>query len=131
TQAPLLRLTCLRLGEADFRLICTSHHALLDSHSHLLVLQELFAFYEALRQGQELDLEPPRPYRNYIDWRAQQDWSPAEPFWRQLLQGFHAPTPLLSVAPAPGSAAEARHGHGARTLRLSARLTAALHALAQ
>ena len=59
------------------------------------LLREVFAFYEAFRSGTELELPLPRPYRDYIDWLQQQDFSKAEPFWRQTLKGFSAPTPLV------------------------------------
>jgi amino acid adenylation domain-containing protein len=130
-RAPLLRVTHLRLGEVDNRLVWTCHPALVDRRSHLLLLKEVFAFYDAFRQGHDLALESPRPYRDYIDWLGKQDCSLAEPFWRRLLKGFRAPTPLLSVAPAPGNVPDSNRGHGERTLRLPAGLTADLHALAK
>src|SRR5690242_603001 len=48
-----------------------------------------------------LQLELPRPYRDYIAWLGQQGLSQAESFWRELLHGFDAPT-VLSVDRSPG-----------------------------
>lgn len=59
-----------------------------------MVVQELFASYEALLREQVLKLEQRRPYRDYIDWLQQQDLRQAEIYWRRLLAGFHEPTPL-------------------------------------
>ncbi len=42
TEAPLMRLALFRVAAADYRLIWTSHHTLLDGRSRLLVLKELF-----------------------------------------------------------------------------------------
>jgi len=49
-------------------------------------------------EGRELNLERPRPYRDYIEWLQQQDMVEAELFWRDLLKGFTAPTPLIGDA---------------------------------
>ena len=94
-QAPLMRLTLFHWSNAESRLIWTFHHVLLDGRPFVQLLREVFAFYEAFRSGTELELPLPRPYRDYIDWLQQQDFSKAEPFWRQTLKGFSAPTPLV------------------------------------
>jgi amino acid adenylation domain-containing protein len=98
---PLLRLTLLRTGEAEYQLIWTYHHVMLDGRALPLVLNEVFAFYEAFERGQDLDLKLPRPYRDYIEWLQSQDLSMAETFWRSKLKGFIAATPL-GVDKAPG-----------------------------
>src|SRR5262249_43580171 len=53
TRAPLMRLTLLRRGEADYTCVWTYHHILLDGRSHTILLKEVFACYEAFRQGRE------------------------------------------------------------------------------
>jgi NRPS condensation-like uncharacterized protein len=68
SEAPLMRLALFRLGEADYHCIWTFHHILLDGRSLPLILRELFAIYETFGHSQDLQLVPPRPYRNYIDW---------------------------------------------------------------
>jgi amino acid adenylation domain-containing protein len=129
-QAPLLRLTLLRCGEAKSRLIFTFHHALLDGRSFALILREVFAHYEAFRAGKELTLQPPRPYRDYIGWLQEQDFSKAEGFWRNLLRGFTAPTPLVvDHVSTPDAKAEIRKGD--QEIRLSAEITSALRSLAE
>jgi hypothetical protein len=65
---PLMRLALFRCAEADYQLVWTFHSALLDNRSFSLVLNEVFTFYEAFDQGQDLCLEHPRPYRDYIEW---------------------------------------------------------------
>ena len=51
SRAPLLRLTLLRYGEAEYRLVLTFHHTILEGRSYLSVLREVFALYEAFRCG--------------------------------------------------------------------------------
>src|SRR5262245_36750515 len=68
TRAPLLRLTLLRYGEADYRLVWTYHHILLDGTSRTSLLREVFAYYAAFLRDEELTRPQPRLYRDYIDW---------------------------------------------------------------
>ncbi|MCC6418844.1 MAG: amino acid adenylation domain-containing protein [Gemmataceae bacterium] len=132
-QAPLMRLTLVRRADARWTCVWTYHHILLDGRSHTIVLKEAFALYEAYRQGRDEGAlpAPPRPYRDYIAWLGQQDWTEARAYWKEALKGFRAPTPLPAVAPAPGTVFPAAPHHGMRTCRLSAELTAALQNFAQ
>src|SRR6185295_10833209 len=68
SKAPLMRLSVIQLAEDVSHLIWSHHHMLLDGWSVALVLQETFSFYEALRRGEDLQLERPRPYGDYIAW---------------------------------------------------------------
>ena len=130
TRAPLFRLTLLRHGEAEFHLIWTIHHTVLEGRSFALVLPEVFGFYEAFRQGKEISPPLPRPYRDYVDWLQQQDFSKDEAFWRETLKGFTAPTPLI-VDHAPAPSQISRAPKGTQEVLLSAQITLALRELAQ
>jgi hypothetical protein len=94
-QAPLARLTLIRLTESSYRVIWSCHHILMDGWSGSLIMAELFNYYTALAQGDEFQFSPVRPYRDYIDWLSQQDTTEAEEFWRQTLRGFTHPTHLI------------------------------------
>jgi hypothetical protein len=67
TEAPLMRLALFQMGDADYRFIWTSHHALLDGRSRFILLNEVFSFYEAFCSGKDIKLKHPRPYMDYID----------------------------------------------------------------
>lgn len=130
TQAPLMRLAVFRLGEADYRCIWTFHHILLDGRSFPILMGEVFDFYEAFRQGQDLGLDQPRPYGDYIRWLQAQDPGRGEAFWRRWLKDFTAPTPLVVDrigATVPGQ----DKSHGEQEDRLSSAATSALRSLAQ
>lgn len=129
SEAPLLRLTLMRTDEAEYQLIWTFHHALLDGRSFPKILNEAFAFYEAYRAGQTLERELPRPYRDYIEWLRVQDTSKSETYWRQLLKGFSTPTPLVVDKAAVAQAQVNRQGD--EKVTLSADQTAALNRFAQ
>src|SRR5262249_7728870 len=59
-----------------------------------LVMKEVFSLYEAKRLGEEYQREQRRPYRDYIEWLGQQDKDEAAKYWKAMLKGFVAPTPL-------------------------------------
>ncbi len=42
---------------------------------------------------------PRKPYSDYIEWLRTQDLPQAEQFFREMLKGFRAPTPVPSSAP--------------------------------
>lgn len=128
-RAPLLRLTLFHWDDADSRLIWTFHHALLDGRSFAPALREVFAFYEAFRRGEERNLPLPRPYRDYIDWLQQQDFSGSEAFWRQTLKDFTAPTPLAVDRP-PSTEGDDAILQGDQEIRLSTEITTTLRSLA-
>ena len=88
TQAPLMRLSLIRVDEHLHYFIWSHHHLLLDGWSFPVLLREVFAFYRAISREQQLDLEPAPSYRDYIAWLQQQDQAAAEAYWREYLRGF-------------------------------------------
>ncbi|MBV9689957.1 MAG: amino acid adenylation domain-containing protein [Ktedonobacteraceae bacterium] len=91
---PLLRLALFRFAEAEYRCVLTFHHIILDGRSLPIILDEVFDLYEAFRMGTGLTLPPVCPYHDYVAWLQMQDLTADEPFWRQFLDGFTAPTSL-------------------------------------
>ncbi|MFQ5610897.1 MAG: amino acid adenylation domain-containing protein [Anaerolineae bacterium] len=130
TDAPLLRLALFRLGEAGYRCLLTYHHLLLDTRSLHIVLREVSAFYQALPQGRQLELEQPRPFRDYIDGLRARNRGGDETFWRERLRGITTPTPLV-VDQTPGPASGREAGYETQETRLPAAVTAALQALSR
>ncbi len=124
-EAPLLRLTLFQSGDAQYQLIWTFHHILIDGRSFSAVLEEVFACYESLREGREWELPQRKPYREYIEWLQLQDVSAAEPYWRRLLEGFATPTPLM-VEKASGLKSSSGLHQGDEKVFLSEAVTAAL-----
>jgi amino acid adenylation domain-containing protein/non-ribosomal peptide synthase protein (TIGR01720 family) len=91
---PLMRVYLLQFGDTDFRFIWSHHHIIIDGWSIPLVLDDLFAAYNATISNTELSLPVAAPYKAYVEWLLQQDQDEAEQFWRQSLAGFDIPTPL-------------------------------------
>jgi amino acid adenylation domain-containing protein len=125
---PLFRLNLQRLGEANFQLIWTSHHAILDGRSRRVLLEELFDVYEALRAGREVEFAPATPFQAFAEWLQAQDFETAAPFWRNLLAGHAEPTKLdLGGSPRRELTSSADR----ESVRLPADLTARLRSLAK
>jgi amino acid adenylation domain-containing protein len=93
-QAPLMRMALIHMEKHTYQFVWSFHHMLLDIWSRLLVHKEVSTYYEAFCQGQTVQLRPVRPYKDYITWVHQQDLQKAEVYWRQMLKGFRAATPL-------------------------------------
>ena len=100
SEAPIMRLTLIQLDENTHQFIWDYHHLLMDGWCRVTILNEVFAIYEGLSGGEPLRLDAPRPYRNYIAWLQQQDFSAAAAYWKRYLHGFAAPTRLPCSAPA-------------------------------
>jgi amino acid adenylation domain-containing protein len=116
TQAPLMKVTAVRMDDQAWRIIWTWHHLILDGWSVSLVLSDIFAFYLALRAGRKIHRAPSRIYRDYIAWLQQQDSSQAEVYWRSRLQGFE---PELLSASLSGESRKTSSEYSTRRLRMS------------
>ncbi|HEX3528165.1 MAG TPA: amino acid adenylation domain-containing protein [Thermoanaerobaculia bacterium] len=127
--APLMRLHLVRLEPETHQFVWTYHHMLMDGWSRSLVLQEVFAAYEALVHGLPPALPPAPPFSRYIAWLRAQKLDPAEGFWRGALSGFTHPTPL-GVDHRPEETAE-REGFGRLDDSLPAELSGALRETAR
>ncbi|MEV7080379.1 non-ribosomal peptide synthase/polyketide synthase [Streptomyces sp. NPDC093516] len=103
---PLLRVTLIRLGADEVRVVWTFHHVLLDGWSVFHVLSDVLQAHAALAAGTEPRLPRRRPFADYAAWLAGRDTAAAEEHWKAALAGYAAPTPLpYDRRPAPGAAA--------------------------
>jgi amino acid adenylation domain-containing protein/non-ribosomal peptide synthase protein (TIGR01720 family) len=130
-KAPLLRLRLVKFGAADFRIVQSHHHALIDAWCRGLMLTEFFGHYRAHLDGRTLSLPPARPYRDFLAWLAEQDEALSRDYWRNALSGFTDVTPLpyrhsphgepqmLDVTLALGNEQTARLAETARQHRLT------------
>jgi amino acid adenylation domain-containing protein len=102
-KAPLIRLALFQTAEREHKFVFSRHHLLLDRWSRSIVNREVFDYYQALSRNEELRLEDPRPYGDYISWIAAQDQNAAEEYWRENLKGLTSPA---RIATADACAAE-------------------------
>lgn len=132
SRIPLFRLSLYRFDDEEYRLIWTFHHTVMDGRSTVLCLQDLFAMYDARRLGLKVDLAPPPDYQDHVRWLAERDSSSDEAYWREVLAGFEAPTPLPGgTRDPPRSTRKASQGPVERDLRLSESATTGLRDFAE
>jgi amino acid adenylation domain-containing protein/non-ribosomal peptide synthase protein (TIGR01720 family) len=93
-QPPLVRVTVARVADAEYRLIWTTHHLLVDGWSWPLIFSELSELYA----DDEVQLPPVCGYREYISWLKDRDWTDDKRFWSEILGKMVDATPIPSMA---------------------------------
>ncbi len=129
TAAPLMRGTLIRIADDENIFIWTYHHLLLDGWCLGLIMKEVAIFYDTISRGEEPQLEPTRPYRDYIAWLQKRKHPKAETYWRRILKGYTSPLHLM-VDQNPGEVSEPGMNYE-RKLALSESTTEALSSLAR
>ncbi|MGH3573502.1 MAG: amino acid adenylation domain-containing protein, partial [Pseudonocardiaceae bacterium] len=94
TAPSLLRLVIARLPDDEVLLVWTTHHVVLDGWSMAAVFAEVCEQYAAVVDGRQPVLVDRRPFRDYLQWMAEQDGGQAEEHWRAVLSGFDSRTSL-------------------------------------
>lgn len=88
---PLFRLRLIERSDGQYYLLWSYHHIILDGWSRSLILDEVLAVYEQLKNDSDIRLHTGKSSRGYIDWLQWQDTGAAETFWRKYLSGFSQP----------------------------------------
>ncbi|HEX5107390.1 MAG TPA: amino acid adenylation domain-containing protein [Vicinamibacterales bacterium] len=104
--APAMRFALIRTADDAWKFVWSVPSLLLDGWSWPVVFHDVSRIYEALVRRQPVQLEPARPYRDYLSWLATSDRASGTDFWRKALAGFHTPTPLASEPPDPADGGE-------------------------
>ena len=97
TRPPLMRVTLVRLAEAEWHLHWITHHLCIDGWSWPRLFKEIAAIYAALEENLSLTLEPAPGFGTYVGWLRQYT-SSSDGFWQEALAGLVASTPLLLTA---------------------------------
>jgi hypothetical protein len=98
-RAPVWRLAVFEYGETGFGFVFTSPQAMMDARSVVLVLEEVFLFYEAFRARQTVELPAPPAFGEFVEWLEARDHSGDEAYWRDVFKGFNGPATLLIPGP--------------------------------
>ena len=106
SQAPMLRASLLRLGEADHMLLVTMHHIASDAWSLGVLVQEVVTLYKAFDEDQPSPLpELSVQYADFAHW--QRTWLQSDvleqqlSYWRAQLSGAPALLELPTDRPRP------------------------------
>ncbi|MEO0628635.1 MAG: condensation domain-containing protein, partial [Bacteroidota bacterium] len=84
-QAPQGRWSLEKIDDQTHRFCWDSHHILLDGWSSGVILRDVFDLYDGLVKGEGSSLLAIPTYRNFLNWRKQQDDSTAEAYWSARL----------------------------------------------
>ncbi|MFE9825916.1 amino acid adenylation domain-containing protein [Streptomyces sp. NPDC005791] len=129
---PLVRFRLFKRGPERWVIMKAVHHIVSDAISTFTFIEELFAVYEALRQGREPQLPPVRA--RYLDFLNEQNQFLAGPeaarmlgYWRAHLP---AEVPLLDLPTDLPRPAVQTHNGASAFFTLDAGLSARVHALA-
>ncbi len=103
---PLLRVSAVRLGEAEWGVLFTMHHVVSDGWSIGILIREVSALYDAFSEGREAGLpELPVQYADYAAW--QRGWLTGETlearlaYWHDRLADAPPLLELLTDRPRP------------------------------
>jgi natural product biosynthesis luciferase-like monooxygenase protein len=123
--APAMRLALIRWSDDESRCLWSFPHILMDGHSAVAVLGEVFDFYD-----RGAGYEPPAPsqYATFLEWQSRRSRDGEDLYWRQLLEGVPGTTPL------PGAAegvAGSTQGIAHRMARLTSEETATIISAAE
>ncbi|MBL4672045.1 MAG: amino acid adenylation domain-containing protein [Arenicella sp.] len=99
--APLMRMCLVKLSNDCYRFIWTYHHTVIDGWSGPIVLRELFSIYDALCNGEEINLPSNPSFVEYIRWLDKQDEPAALDYWKNAIEDFHYGKQLSEVFPTP------------------------------
>jgi non-ribosomal peptide synthase protein (TIGR01720 family) len=101
TEAPVMRFALVRLAADTWKFLWSVPALLLDGWSWPLVFRDASRLYEAYADRRPAELEPVRPYRDYLEWLGRQSPGEAQSFWRHTLAGFREPTSWPGEPPEP------------------------------
>ncbi len=132
-KGPLLRVTLVRLDDEEHQLLVTLHHIIADGWSLNILIDEFSRLYAAAAQGQSLELPPlALQYADYGSWQrqwlAEGEGQRQLTYWKAQLGDEH---PALNLATDHPRAAQHRHSAARHSVRLDARLSAAIRQTAQ
>ncbi len=132
-RGPLLRASLIQLGGGRWVLALNVHHIVCDGWSLGVMVREVRQLYDAFARGAEPELEPLRiQYKDFAAW--QNAWLESAAveedrvYWHRQLAGELPRLELPADHPRP---AVQHYAGRAEPLSLGARLTSALHRLAE
>src|SRR5690242_14272234 len=94
-RGPAIRFLLIELPGAQWRLVLTAHHIVIDGWSLPVFVNEMMILYQAGGDPSALPVAP-RPYRDYIGWLASRDPETSHRVWREHLAGMPGPTLLAA-----------------------------------
>ncbi len=93
---PALKIWLFKSNQKSSLLVFKSHHVALDGWSMTVLEQELADIYLKLTEGKPINNQNIPQFLDYIDWVTQQDVEKTYSLWKNYLDGYQTPIPLLN-----------------------------------
>lgn len=87
-EAPLMRITLIRLEGDRYRMLWTHHHILLDGWSVHILMEEFLQTYESIMAGRMPLAEEEDKFEDYIRYLEKRDKEEEEAYWQHYLEGL-------------------------------------------
>ena len=84
----LIRVTVLKTGPINHKIIWSYHHILMDGWSLGIVINDFFYIYQTIKKNEVLYLTETCPYYNYIKWLKKQNLEEGYAYWREYLDNY-------------------------------------------
>jgi len=84
----LIRYTLIKTDPGQYLLLITYQHMILDGWSTNLLLKNLIAIYDHLKNEKPFMQENHPTYQEYIEWLNSQDMEAAADYWQENLKNF-------------------------------------------
>ncbi|MEM8906259.1 MAG: amino acid adenylation domain-containing protein, partial [Bacteroidota bacterium] len=97
SQAPLMRITVLRLANDQYKMVWTYHHIILDGWSMPIVVESLLNAYNQIVQKKELLPTSVDRYDEFVNYLYAKNKYKEQRFWQEYLQDFDTPSLLPFV----------------------------------
>jgi surfactin family lipopeptide synthetase A/fengycin family lipopeptide synthetase B len=94
---PLIRMIFFKTDECTHQVIWGFHHIIIDGWCMGILAQDLFHIYKSLVDDAPIELPPPYPYNDYIQWLSEQDQEKALQYWSEYLKDYE----LQAAVPSP------------------------------
>ncbi len=93
----MIRLSVYQTAEAEFELLWSYHHILMDGWCIGLIIQDFRAIYSANKRGIDPSLPPVKPYSQYIAWLEGADMDASRAYWKDYLSAYETQATLPKI----------------------------------
>ncbi|HYC29654.1 MAG TPA: condensation domain-containing protein, partial [Chitinophagaceae bacterium] len=93
-EAPLMRVSLLRLDNERYHMVWSWHHLLMDGWSMPVLMEDFLSTYESISKGQLPPRQGEDKYEDYIRFIEDRDKELEEHYWRGYMNGMNEATLL-------------------------------------
>jgi amino acid adenylation domain-containing protein len=85
------RITLIKTDNSRFLLCWTCHHILIDGWSGAIIFKDALALYQGQTGTQDVLPQPVPNYRQFLNWKVEQDDTNSKHYWQQMLGDSNVP----------------------------------------